>query len=116
MRHVVAVERQWVRSMRKRIAAESIAAGGNGQSVDVLRLTGQRQPLRAQQDEEGAEGDAAESRKREREGGSGSGSGSAGAAGAAGVGAAAPAPALTVESKVEAAKRRFLERKRARAK
>lgn len=112
MRHVVAVERQWVRSMRKRIAAESIAAGGNGQSVDVLRLTGQRQPLRAQQDEEGAEGDAAESRKREREGGSGS----AGAAGAAGVGAAAPAPALTVESKVEAAKRRFLERKRARAK
>ena len=97
--------------MRKRIAAESIAAGGDGQGVDVMRLTGQRQPQpqppRAQQGERGAEGEVAQARKRGREGGSG---GERAAAAAA-----AAAPALAVESKVEAAKRRFLERKRARA-
>jgi len=143
MRHVVAVEQKWVKTMRRRIemecnsaaVSERSAAGGSdcdrdsrGLSIDVLRLTGHARGGGGGEGgggEGGAASSSSTSKKRAREGEEGEGgSGPAAAAataaaGAAGTGearaAAEAAVVETVESKVDAAKRRFLERKRARA-
>ena len=142
MRHVVAVEQKWVKTMRRRIemecnsaaVSERSAAGGSdcdrdsrGLSIDVLRLTGHARGGGGEGGggRGGAASSSSTSKKRAREGEEGEGgSGPAAAAataaaGAAGTGearaAAEAAVVETVESKVDAAKRRFLERKRARA-